>query len=416
MAGNSQPASRHIDPASAGWLRCAATVAVFNAFETSGWVARAVGGTVRNALLGLPVSDIDIATPANPEQVMTLAKAAGLKVVPTGIEHGTVTIISEDRAYEVTTLRRDVTTDGRRATVAFTDDWHLDASRRDFTMNALYADRTGHVFDPLCGIDDLESGRVRFIGRPDDRIAEDYLRILRFFRFSATYATGLFDRDGLDACARGRPGLASLSAERVWSEFRKTLEAHRASEAVAAMYDWGILTHVIATAPRIGRYRSLLAAELQAGLKHDSLRGLATLAVHSFGDPQRLKSRLRLANQEAERLSAMTRPLPPGATINGTKLGEALYRNGATTVADMLLLAAADRLIEYSELQSLLNITTTWQPPVFPLGGGDLVALGLTPGPDLGRLLDQLEQYWIDHDFRPSRADLAALAENKILG
>ena len=236
--------------AGADWLTRPQTRAVLAALAAKGFAARAVGGAVRNALLGRTVGDIDIATSARPEEVIAAARAAGLAAVPTGIDHGTVTVIADQVPYEVTTLRRDVATDGRHATVAFTDDWEADARRRDFTLNALYCDAEGQVFDPLGGYPDLVAQRVRFIGDAHERIREDYLRILRFFRFTAEYAAGPPDAAGLAACVSEREGLTRLSAERVRQELLRLLVAPRAAELVRAMQDYGILALVLPAAPR----------------------------------------------------------------------------------------------------------------------------------------------------------------------
>ena len=282
----------------ADWLKRPQTVRVFSALSKDGVTTRAVGGAVRNTLLGLPVTEIDLATTALPERVMALAKAAGLKAVPTGIEHGTVTVIVDGMPFEVTTLRRDVETYGRHATVAFTEDWEEDAKRRDFTLNALYADRDGTVFDPLGGYGDLVAGRVRFIGEAEDRIKEDYLRILRFFRFNAYYGKGPLDPEGLAACVKLRAGLDQLSAERVAGELRRILVAPQAVRAIEALFDYGLLTDLLASAPRMIRFTRLVAAEEALGLAPDPALRLAALAVFVAEDAERLAERLRLSNAE----------------------------------------------------------------------------------------------------------------------
>src|SRR5581483_12159264 len=251
------------------WLKRPQVVRVFQALSKNGAAIRAVGGAVRNSLLGLPVAEIDLATTALPERVMALARSADLKAVPTGIEHGTVTVVADGMPFEVTTLRRDVETYGRHAKIAFTEDWEEDARRRDFTLNALYADRDGTVFDPLGGYADLVAGRVRFIGKPEDRIKEDYLRILRFFRFNAYYGKGPLDPEGLAACVRLRVGLTQLSAERIAGELRRILVAPGAVRAVRALFDYGLLTDVLGGAPRMMRFERLVAVEEALGLAPD---------------------------------------------------------------------------------------------------------------------------------------------------
>ena len=282
----------------AEWLKRPETARVFAALEESGVETRAVGGAVRDTLLGLPVSEIDLATTARPDQVMALARTAGLKAVPTGIEHGTVTVIANGVPFEVTTLRRDVETFGRHATIAFTEDWEEDARRRDFTLNALYAGSDGAVFDPLGGYADLVAGRVRFIGDAEARIKEDYLRILRFFRFNAYYGKGPFDPEGLQAAVRLRAGLDQLSAERVAAEFRRLLVAPQAMRAVEALFDYGLLSGLLGSVPRLERFKRLIAIEEMLGLVPDAMVRLAALAVFVEEDAERLAARLRLSNAE----------------------------------------------------------------------------------------------------------------------
>ena len=263
---------RSVAPSLAGaeWLKRPGTLAVLAALNGDGVETRAVGGAVRNALLGLPVTEIDLATTAEPDRVIALAERAGLKTVPTGIDHGTVTVIVEGKPFEVTTLRRDVETFGRHAKVAYTTSWEEDAKRRDFTLNALYADRDGNVFDPIGGYGDLQAGRVRFIGEAEARIKEDYLRILRFFRFHAYYGKGAMDEEGLQAAVRLRAGLEQLSAERVAGEMRRILVAPGAIGAVEALFDHGLLTTVLGGVPRLVRFERLVAIEEANGLAPNS--------------------------------------------------------------------------------------------------------------------------------------------------
>ena len=282
----------------APWLERPETARVFAALEDSGVETRAVGGAVRNTLLGRPVTEIDLATTAVPEQVMALARKAGLKVVPTGIEHGTVTVIADGTPFEVTTLRRDVETFGRHATVAFTENWEEDARRRDFTLNALYAGSDGTVFDPLGGYEDVLAGRVRFIGDAEARIKEDYLRILRFFRFNAYYGKGPFDAAGLQASVRLRDGMAQLSAERIAGEVRRILAAPEAKRAIEALFDYGLLVAVLGGVPRLERFKRLVAIEAAAGRSRDAVLRLAALAVFVAEDADRVAARLHLSNAE----------------------------------------------------------------------------------------------------------------------
>ena len=251
----------------ADWLKARETQAVFDALSRSGAETRVVGGAVRNALLGLPIGEIDIATTATPDEVIALAERAGLKAVPTGIEHGTVTVIANGQPFEITTLRRDVETYGRHAKIAFTNSWEDDAKRRDFTLNALYADRDGRVFDPLGGLADLEAGRVRFIGDAEARIREDYLRILRFFRFNAYYGKGGLDVEGLRAAVRLRDGVGQLSAERIGGEIKRILIAPGATRAVEALFDYGLLTSLLGGVPRLARFANSSPSKLHLGFR-----------------------------------------------------------------------------------------------------------------------------------------------------
>ncbi len=282
----------------AGWLNRPETRAVFGALSGDGVETRAVGGAVRDALLGLEVTDVDFATTAVPEKVMARARGAGLKAIPTGLAHGTVTVVADGTAFEVTTLRRDVETFGRHATVAFTQDWAEDAQRRDFTLNALYAEADGTLYDPLHGYEDLAAGRVRFIGDARARIEEDYLRILRFFRFNAYYGRGPLDEDGLAACVRARAGLAQLSAERIWAELKRILVAPRAEAGIAALFDYGLLSDVLGGAPRLGRLARLIAIEAAQGREASAPLRLAALCVFVAEDAPRLAARFKLSNAD----------------------------------------------------------------------------------------------------------------------
>ena len=273
------------------------TRAIFSALGVEGHVVRAVGGAVRNTLLHRPVHEVDLATDADPKTVMRLAGEAGLKAVPTGLDHGTVTLVVNGKPFEVTTLRADVETYGRRAKVDFTDDWRADASRRDFTINALYADGDGTLFDPLGGAKDIAEHRIRFIGEPDERIREDYLRILRFFRLAAELETPEFDKEGLTACTRERAGLSGLSAERVHTEMRRLLIAPAAMKSLTAMFDHGLLVAVLGSVCRLPRLERLIGVENALGWKGDAMLRLAALCVEVGEDSERLSTRLKLSNR-----------------------------------------------------------------------------------------------------------------------
>ncbi len=407
------PAPPRLDDAS--WLTRPETKAVFAALAARGFAARAVGGVVRNALLGRPVTDVDIATPARPDEVMAAAQAAGLAAVPTGIAHGTVTVIANRVPYEITTLREDVETHGRHATVAFTADWAADARRRDFTINALYCSADGEVFDPLGAYPDLARRRVRFIGDAAARIREDYLRILRFFRLTADYGEGPPDAGGLAACVAERAGLGVLSAERVRQEMLRLLVAARGPELVRAMLSYGLITLVLAAAPRPTLLDRLAALEAALGLTPDAVLRLAALAVEVPEDADRLRDRLRLSNEEHARLAGVAVLMPglgPNAPERAAKA--CLYAEGEADYRQRVLIAWA-RSGDPPDSQGWRDrfaLPERWQPPRLPLGGTDVMALGVPTGPRVGELLRALEAWWIAGDFAADEAALRAkLAE-----
>ena len=401
----------------ADWLQHTDAQAVFTALAARGFAVRAVGGAVRNALLGLPVIDVDIATTARPDDITAAAEAAGLKAVPTGIAHGTVTIVSGGRPYEVTTLRKDVETHGRHATVAFTDDWAADASRRDFTLNALYCSADGEVFDPLSGYADLAARRVRFIGEAGERIREDYLRILRFFRFSAEYGQGPPDPKALTACVRERAGLAILSGERVCQELLRLLAAPRGQVVVGWMLDYGLLPQVLGLAPRPTLLARLADLEAALGLTPDPVLRLAALGVEVPEDAEHLRDRLRLSNEDATKLTqAAMRAFAFDPAVAESAAKVQLYAHGATTYRERVLLAwirSGDGPAN-DAWRRRLALPDRWQPPQFPIGGAEVMALGVPAGPRVGALLQALEDWWIAGDFTADetalRAQLSALA------
>jgi tRNA nucleotidyltransferase/poly(A) polymerase len=402
----------------AEWLKRPQVARVFSALSKEGVTTRAVGGAVRNTLLRLPVTEIDLATTALPDRVMALARAAGLKAVPTGIEHGTVTVIVDGTPFEVTTLRRDVETYGRHATVAFTEDWEEDARRRDFTLNALYADRDGTVFDPLGGYGDLVEGCVRFIGDAEERIKEDYLRILRFFRFNAYYGKGSLDPDGLSACVKLRAGLSQLSAERVAGELRRILVAPQALRAIEALFDYGLLTELLGGVPRMTRFARLAAAEEALGLAPDAALRLAALAVFVEEDAARLAARLRLSNAEQAVLLLGACDHDMGELPEEAAARRALYQLGPCKFEAHVLLASADEGISPDDQRwrQALRLADRWQAPEFPLRGPDITALGEVKGPAIGDVLRRLEAEWIASDFRLDRDALLAKARQLVKG
>lgn len=400
--------------ADAAWLNRDETQAVLRALNAAGHEGRVVGGAVRNSLMGLPVSDIDIATPAPPEAVIRAATSAGLHVVPTGLAHGTVTVVAGHVPHEVTTLRHDVETDGRHATVAFTSDWAADAARRDFTINALYCDAGGTVHDPLDGYGDVVARRVRFIGSADLRIAEDYLRILRFFRFHAQYGDGAPDAEGLAACVRGRHGLARLSAERIRAELIKLLCAPGVCGALASMQEHGLLVAILGAAPRRTSLIRLVEIERALGAKPHAMRRLGCVALYTRDDAMRLTDRLRLSNDERTTLAAISGPQAARlhADLSEAKAKALLYRMGTAAWHEALAVrwawSGADA--SASDWRTLAALPARWPIPALPLTGGDLVDLGVPPGPRIGVLLRQLEEAWVANEFVDDAPALLALA------
>jgi tRNA nucleotidyltransferase/poly(A) polymerase len=397
----------------AAWLQRSETKRVFAALGAPGIETRAVGGAVRDTLLGLPVGEVDLATTAPPEKVIALARDADLKAVPTGIEHGTVTLVANGIPFEVTTLRRDVETFGRHATVAFTEDWQEDARRRDFTLNALYASSDGELFDPLQGYADLVAGRVRFIGDAQARIKEDYLRILRFFRFNAYYGKGPFDAEGLAACVRLRDGLDRLSAERVAGELRKLLVAPQAVRAVEALFDYGLLTQLLGSVPRLMRFERLVAAEESLGLAPDAALRLAALAVFVSEDADRLAARLRLSNNELAVLMLGAEDHAKGELPDEAAAKRALYRLGPCRFEASVLLASADSGVASDDprWRQALRLADRWRVPEFPLRGPDIMALGDVKGPAIGEILRAVEAEWVAGGFAAPREALLARAK-----
>jgi tRNA nucleotidyltransferase/poly(A) polymerase len=412
IAHDSECRSEAPSLAGAEWLKRGETSAVFAALSASGIDTRVVGGAVRNALLGLPVIEaVDLATTAEPERVMALAEEAGLKAVPTGIDHGTVTVIADGLPFEVTTLRRDVETFGRHAKVAYTTSWEEDAKRRDFTLNALYADRDGKVFDPLGGYDDLAAGRVRFIGDAEARIKEDFLRILRFFRFHAYYGKGDMDAAGLKAAVKLRAGLEQLSAERVAGELRRILVAPQAARTVDALYDYGLLTGVLGGVPRLGRFERLVAIGAANALAPDASLRLAALAVFVEEDVARLAERLRLSNAEQAVLALAAEKGLVAGLPEETAAKSALYRLGPSYRSALLLAwLDSDASPDDPEWRKALALPVRWQAPSFPIGGNDVMTFGELKGPEIGELLKVLEQDWIASGFALGRDELLARA------
>jgi poly(A) polymerase len=389
------------------WMSEAATRAVLAALAAEGDAARFVGGCVRDALLGRAIGDIDIATPLPPDAVMRRLAAAQIKAVPTGLAHGTVTAVAPPRQFEITTLRRDVETFGRHARVAFTDDWAADAARRDFTMNALFLDDDGNVFDPVGGLGDLRAGHVRFVGDAATRIREDVLRLLRFYRFYAHYGRGAADAEARAACRELATLLPTLSGERVAAETLKLLAAPDPLPTLRMMAEDNVLAALLPEARRLGRLVGMIPLEPAA----DALRRLAALLDSDAGAAARLADRLHLSNAQRERLVALAAPSETVDLAGDARAQRrALYRLGADLYRDLVLLRAAEQG-DVVRARPLLTRAAVWRPLEFPLKGRDVTALGIAEGPEVGRLLAAVEAWWQDGDFRGDRD--AALAELK---
>jgi poly(A) polymerase len=399
------------------WMTEPDTMLVIAALEARGFrgCARFVGGAVRNSLMGLVVDDIDIATTLTPDQVTEAIVAAGLKAVPTGVEHGTVTAVSGGKPFEITTLRRDVTTDGRNATVAFTQSWDEDARRRDFRFNALYADADGKVFDPTGhGVEDARLGRVMFVGDPLTRLREDYLRILRFFRFHAWYGRGEPDAAALSACRALKGMLAGRSAERVQKELLKLLAAPDPREALRLMVKTQILPEILPQARELGRLERLVEVEGLMGAEPDPALRLAALLPDDPKAGAATAERLRLSNAMRDRLVAALDPEPRLTSWMSPRAARrAIWKVGADAFADRARLAWAgsEKTAAAPQWRALLALGETWTPPAFPIGGEEAAAAGVPKGPMIGEVLREVEAWWVDHDFPDDR--LAALEQLK---
>ncbi len=377
------------------WLRQPSLQALFAAIAAAGGEARVAGGAVRDALMGRKVGDIDLATTLRPEAVMKAARKAGFKTVPTGIEHGTVTVMRGEDKFEVTTLRRDVETFGRHAEVAFSSDWQEDALRRDFTINAMMCDAHGKVYDFTAGYKDIQRNRIIFVGEPRERIREDYLRILRFFRFLALYGLSWTHRPSLDACAISRGGLKSLSAERISAEMFKLLAAPHAVPVLKIMAKRGVLKQIV---PHTDEWAVL------SRLPPDGLLRAYVLA----GQPERLQELWKLSNAQAKRLEMLADAPALSPDLRAGEQRHLLYVLGADGWRDAvhLALARSNAPLADKAWRQLLRLPERWQLPVFPVKGGDLISAGMKPGRAMGEELRRLEDYWIASNFKASKNDI----------
>jgi len=379
------------------WMTAPETRSVMQALSANDTIVRFIGGCVRDAVLGRTVTDIDIATPDEPARVIDKLTTAGIKSVPTGIEHGTVTAIVAHQPFEITTLRRDIETDGRHAVVAYTDDWQEDAARRDFTMNAIYCDIDGALYDPEAGLADIAEQQVRFVGDPARRIAEDALRILRFYRFMAQLEFSDVDGSGDAACRTATELLDGLSGERIAREMYKLLSSGNPVPTLQTMIDGAILQHVLATDGDLDRLRGLSELEQELDLV-DPVRRLSAFA----GDMD-VGMRWRLSNVDQARLAVMSSvPDDFSSAMSRKNLRRVLYQQGRDSVIDWILLAWADDP-SHSGWRGHLQAAQAWQEVTLPLKGQDVLDLGIEPGPRVGEIVREVENWWLDGDFSASR-------------
>lgn len=394
------------------WMGARDTFAILDAISAGGASVRFVGGCVRDAILGRPVSDIDLATDAEPARVIELLAARKIRTVPTGIDHGTITAIPDERPFEITTLRQDVETDGRRAAVKFTRDWSVDAARRDFTMNALSADPDGTVYDYVGGLSDLRSGSVRFIGDAAARIAEDHLRILRFFRFHATYASTVPDAEALQACREASGYVEKLSGERVWQEMARILVVDEPMQVFALMEDTRILRVLFPVRRSTSRLQALAALEGMLNVAPEPVRRLTALIQPDRKEASQIAARLRLSRADTSRLDNLSASRGESrAGMPALALRRALYTLGVDFFRDLILLDWADQIARdpsaaggnIQDWKDTWDAANDWIPPHFPLTGEDIIAAGVREGPDVGEILEDVEEWWIDQAFRPDR-------------
>jgi len=397
-----------LDPAREPWMRTKEVCAVMEVLTAEGGEARFVGGAVRNALLDQTVEEVDIATPLLPVEVTRRLERAKIAALPTGIEHGTVTAVLNGRAFEVTTLRRDVSTDGRRAVVAFSENWEEDAQRRDFTINALYASFDGELYDYNGGSADLAAGRIRFIGEPVQRIREDYLRILRLFRFHAWYGKDDIDAPALHAAAAEREGMRILSGERIRKELLRLLKAENPISVLRAMQQHTILAETVPGQAKLDRLERLVAIDAANFFAPDPL--LRLIALADAPAAHAVSERLKFSNDERDRLLDLLDAkeiLAPYLPVRDVR--RMLYRLGKQRFRDRVLLAWADDTKQSNTIawRALLALVDAWERPRFPVTGRDVMAAGIPEGPLVGKVLSEVEDWWIDSDFTEDSFSLA---------
>ncbi|MEZ0226961.1 MAG: CCA tRNA nucleotidyltransferase [Alphaproteobacteria bacterium] len=389
------------------WMITDDTVRVMEALKADGGDARFVGGCVRDALVNRVVLDVDIATPLKPDEVIARLDAAKIKHAPTGLKHGTVTAIVDGHPFEITTLRIDVNPFGRHADVAFTDDWEKDAARRDFTINAMSATTEGDVYDPFNGVEHLRLGKVVFVGEAEQRIREDILRILRFFRFYAHFGQGLPDKDGLLACAKFAPDIVKLSAERIRQETFKLLESDRSAEVWDIMMHAGVVTHFLPEATAVPVLSRLIALEVERHHqgKAFALRRLAALLDITRNSVPAVVKALKLSNEQTAQLATLATPTwKVSMQMTEQEARKLVYRLDNDMARSLLLLASA-RENNRENLDDLYQAATGFRAPRFPLIGDDVMKLGWKEGPDVGRILDAMSEWWVEKEFQPGRTE-----------
>ena len=395
-------------------MAAADTVRLFDALAAGGAEIRFVGGCVRDAILGRPVTDIDLATDAEPARVLELLGEKMIRAVPTGIDHGTITAIPDHRPFEITTLRNDDETDGRHAEVSFTMDWAADAARRDFTINALSADPDGNIYDYVDGLADLRAGRVRFIGNAEDRIAEDYLRILRFFRFHAGYASTDPDAEALEACRQASSKVEGLSGERVWRELSRILIVAEPGMVFRLMEDARVLRLLLPVGRSSDRLQALAALEDMVRVPAEAIRRLTALIQPDRQEASQIATRLRLSRAETARLDELSASRGgSSAGMPDLALRRSLYTLGRDVFRDLILLDWADQIARapavaatnIKDWKKTWDATSAWTAPEFPLTGDDVMAAGAQEGPDVGEILHEIEQWWIEQAFRPNHEE-----------
>lgn len=412
--------SMNLSVKSRDWFQSPQLQQVFALLNKDGGEVRVAGGAIRNSLMGHAIIDIDMATTWLPQEVMQMAERAGFKAIPTGIDHGTITLVVENTAFEITTLREDIDTNGRHAEVEFGKDWQKDAERRDLTMNGLYANACGDVIDLVGGVADIEVSNVRFIGEADNRIKEDYLRVLRFFRFFARYGKGRPDADGLKASARSVDQLSSLSVERIWKEMRQLFSADDPSRALLWMRTTGVLTAVLPETEKWGidSLGPLVQTRQALGWDVDPMLMLESIIPPDVDRVIELAKRLKMSRVESDRLKAWVKTPKVAFDIAETALDRELYRGSVSGIKDVLklsLVSARSRaeiedtaMMEIAGFSKLLKRAEKWQRPTFPLAGKDMLEQGFTAGKEMGDKLKELEEVWVASNFLLSKEELLA--------